>query len=72
MHADRENNETCPMKTYECAICGWIYDEAKGCPEEGIPAGTRWEDVPEGTCATTESKTSPTGFGQMAEFKAKS
>jgi rubredoxin-NAD+ reductase len=47
MHADRENNETCPMKTYECAICGWIYDEAKGCPEEGIPAGTRWEDVPE-------------------------
>ena len=35
------------MKTYECAICGWIYDEAKGCPEEGIPLGTRWEDVPE-------------------------
>jgi len=35
------------MKTYECAICGWIYDETKGCPEEGIPAGTRWEDVPE-------------------------
>ncbi len=35
------------MKTYECAICGWIYDEAKGCPEEGIPAGTRWEDVPD-------------------------
>ena len=35
------------MKTYECAICGWIYDEAKGCPEEGIPAGTRWEDVAE-------------------------
>lgn len=35
------------MTTYECSICGWIYDEAKGCPEEGIPAGTRWEDVPE-------------------------
>ena len=35
------------MKTYECAICGWIYDEAKGCPEEGIASGTRWEDVPE-------------------------
>ena len=25
----------------------WIYDEAKGWPEEGIEAGTRWEDVPE-------------------------
>lgn len=35
------------MTTYECSICGWIYDEAKGCPEEGIPLGTRWEDVPE-------------------------
>lgn len=35
------------MKTYECAICGWIYDEAKGCPEEGIPPGTRWEEVPD-------------------------
>ncbi|MBP5944989.1 MULTISPECIES: DUF2282 domain-containing protein [unclassified Pseudomonas] len=31
-----------------------------------------WKLVPEGTCATTESKTSPTGFGQMDAFKAKS
>ena len=31
-----------------------------------------WKLVPKGTCATTESKTSPTGFGQMSEFKAKS
>ena len=35
-----------PMKKYMCLICGWIYDEATGAPEEGIPAGTRWEDVP--------------------------
>jgi len=34
------------MKTYMCVICGWIYDEAKGVPDEGIAAGTRWEDVP--------------------------
>ncbi|MBS1227814.1 MAG: putative rubredoxin reductase [Proteobacteria bacterium] len=38
------------MKTYECMVCGWIYDEAKGCPEEGIPAGTRWQDVPDDWC----------------------
>ena len=38
------------MKTYECRICGWIYDEVKGCPEEGIAAGTRWEDVPDDWC----------------------
>ncbi len=33
-------------RTYMCLICGFIYDEAAGLPEEGIPAGTRWEDVP--------------------------
>lgn len=35
------------VATYQCIICGWIYDETKGCPEEGIPPGTRWEDVPD-------------------------
>jgi rubredoxin len=34
------------MKTYMCLICGWIYDEAAGCPDDGIAPGTRWEDVP--------------------------
>jgi len=39
------------MKAYMCVICGFVYDEAKGLPELGIPAGTRWEDVPENfTC----------------------
>lgn len=35
------------MKKYQCIICGWIYDETVGCPEEGLPAGTRWEDIPD-------------------------
>jgi rubredoxin len=35
-----------PMKKYMCLICGWIYDEAEGAPDEGIAPGTRWEDVP--------------------------
>lgn len=30
-----------------------------------------WKFVPKGTCGTTESKTSPTGFGQMEAYKAK-
>ncbi len=34
-------------KKYICLICGFIYDEAIGWPEDGIPAGTYWEDVPE-------------------------
>ena len=32
-------------QTWMCLICGWIYDEAQGDPEHGIPAGTRWADV---------------------------
>jgi rubredoxin len=34
------------MKTWMCLICGWIYDEAAGVPEEGVAPGTRWEDIP--------------------------
>jgi rubredoxin len=33
-------------RTWMCLICGWIYDEAAGLPDEGIPPGTRWEDLP--------------------------
>jgi len=39
------------MKTYLCLICGVVYDEAKGWPEEGIEPGTLWQDVPDSwTC----------------------
>ena len=34
------------MKKYMCLVCGWIYDEEKGWPEDGIPPGVRWDDVP--------------------------
>lgn len=34
-------------KTYMCVICGFIYEEEKGLPEDNIPPGTRWEDLPE-------------------------
>jgi len=33
-------------KTWMCLICGWIYDEAAGAPDEGIAPGTPWEQVP--------------------------
>ncbi|MBK7424236.1 MAG: rubredoxin [Propionivibrio sp.] len=33
-------------RCWMCLTCGHIYDEAAGCPEEGIAAGTRWQDVP--------------------------
>lgn len=34
------------FKRFMCLLCGYIYDEAKGWPEDGIEPGTRWEDVP--------------------------
>jgi len=33
-------------KTWMCLICGWIYDEEAGAPDEGIAPGTPWEQVP--------------------------
>ena len=29
-----------------CILCGFVYEEALGIPDEGIAPGTRWEDVP--------------------------
>lgn len=29
-----------------CLLCGLIYDEALGWPDEGIAPGTCWDDVP--------------------------
>jgi rubredoxin len=40
---NRSNGE---LRKYMCVICGYIYDEAAGWPEDGISPGTRWEDVP--------------------------
>lgn len=35
------------MKKYICEICGWIYDEAAGWPEENIAPGTKFADIPD-------------------------
>ena len=32
---------------YVCKICGFVYDEAVGLAEPGVPAGTCWEAIPE-------------------------
>ena len=37
-------------RRYICVICGWIYDEEKGNLDEGLAAGTRWQDVPDSWC----------------------
>lgn len=35
------------MKKYVCDVCGWVYDEELGDPENNIAPGTKFEDLPE-------------------------
>ena len=35
------------MKKYVCDVCGYIYEEALGDPDNGIEPGTKFEDLPE-------------------------
>ena len=35
------------MKKFKCTICGYVYDEAVGDPDNGVAAGTKWADVPD-------------------------
>lgn len=35
------------MKKYICNICGWIYEEALGDPDNGIASGTKFDDLPD-------------------------
>lgn len=34
------------MEKYICTVCGWIYDENIGDPDNGIVAGTKFADLP--------------------------
>lgn len=34
-------------RTLMCVLCGFVYEESEGLPDEGIAPGTRWEDIPE-------------------------
>ena len=31
---------------YEC-VCGYVYDETTGDPDNGIQPGTKWEEIPD-------------------------
>jgi len=51
------------MQKYECDLCGYVYDPAEGDPDNGVPAGTSWDDVPEDwtcpLCGATKDQFSP-------------
>ncbi|MBF0475852.1 MAG: rubredoxin [Deltaproteobacteria bacterium] len=35
------------MGRYVCTVCDYVYDPAEGDPENGIAAGTKFEDLPD-------------------------
>lgn len=39
------------VASYICSVCGYVYDPVKGDPDNGIAAGTKFEDLPDSwTC----------------------
>ena len=32
---------------YVCTVCGFVYDEKDGYPEDGIALGTKWDQITE-------------------------
>ncbi|MFF3243801.1 rubredoxin [Streptomyces sp. NPDC002870] len=41
------NDQSSGKRAWMCLLCGWVYYEELGLPEEGIEPGTRWEDIPD-------------------------
>jgi rubredoxin len=35
------------VRKWQCLVCGFVYEEALGLPDDGIPAGTSWDDIPD-------------------------
>ncbi len=58
------------MRKYQCKICGYIYDPAKGDPDHGFPAGTSFEDIPDTwrcpLCGVTKADFAPIGEAPAA------
>jgi flavin reductase (DIM6/NTAB) family NADH-FMN oxidoreductase RutF/rubredoxin len=42
-----KKTETPVGDKYKCAACGYVYDPAKGDPENSVDPGTQFEDLPE-------------------------
>jgi rubredoxin len=34
-------------RAWMCLVCGFVYYEDEGLPDEGVPPGTPWDDIPD-------------------------
>ena len=68
--------ETNPdFRMYRCGMCGFVYHERDGLPEEGYAPGTRWEEIPEGwscpDCSASKADFEPgCAFNRRARDRA--
>lgn len=44
---DKPLEEKTTMSKYECTVCGYVYDPEQGDPDNGVKAGTAFEDIPD-------------------------
>jgi rubredoxin len=53
------------MKKYTCNVCGYVYDPAVGDPDNGVKAGTAFENLPKDwvcpVCGASKDDFSPEG-----------
>jgi len=51
------------LAKYKCVICGYVYDEEEGDPDNNIPPGTNFDALPEGwvcpTCGAPKDQFEP-------------
>lgn len=73
MNVDKNGNPTDgrgEWRQFLCRACGWIYDEKIGDPDGGLPAGTRFEDIPDNwvcpLCGVTKRDFEPFEKRQIA------
>ena len=62
-HAAAAVQALAPYQQYICDACGYIYDEAEGDPDGGLPPGTRYADIPDDwacpLCGVTKADFTP-------------
>lgn len=67
-------DHTAPWLQFICDACGYIYDEALGDPDSGLPPGTRFADIPDDwvcpLCGVTKADFSPYQAPSLDDLKA--
>lgn len=52
--------KTLAANRWVCSVCGYVYDPSQGDPDNGVPPGTRFEDIPDSwtcpVCGAEKSK----------------